>query len=454
MPLPPEDPSWTAPRTGHDWRDDRVLLACAWLKSLVDSRSMERRLNAAATCFSAAIVTAWSADRLPLYNPRDKSAWYIFQASAYATDRLNWVPEEAVRIVPMLTRIGEELTILLSIPGAEERAARVMNAEKAQPDGGLFELLVALAYKRNGWQSVEFVPEQPGISKMPDIFVARPHRRWAVECKRMDRSSYQTQEKGRSGQLMQPVHDLSLQLGRSVVMQVSFDTELSEVPDDYLVKKAQDFLDRGHAHTWQDEFGMGTVRDVDWRLAHNVMDVDDVYFGSSRMIELLIGSYNHQFEHNIAGKWRPSPERPLWASAVYQASIISWQSNSYKASLRKARHFKSLIGKANRQLLGDRPGVIHIGVESWSGINVDSFRHFLNAVELSDFDPETSRLRWVYGNYFVPEVTTRSDESWAMEETSAHYRIGNHRTPPPAPNYMMISPEEGTRAGAHWDTTM
>src|SRR3546814_4082889 len=41
-----------------------------------------------------------------------------------------------------------------------------------------------------------------------------------------------------------------------------------------------------------------------------------------------------------------------------------------------------------------------------------------------DFDPGMSRLRWVYGEYFAPEVSTRSDESWAIEETSASYRVG------------------------------
>lgn len=45
-----------------------------------------------------------------------------------------------------------------------------------------------------------------------------------------------------------------------------------------------------------------------------------------------------------------------------------------------------------------------------------------NKLEMLDIDAGDTRLRWVYGEYFAPEVTTREEESWAIEETSASYR--------------------------------
>src|SRR3546814_12995794 len=73
---------------------------------------------------------SWSRGELvPFYNPADTASWYLFQGNAYATDRMNWVPEEAVRIVPTLTRIGEELTKLLAIPGAERSEERRVGKE-------------------------------------------------------------------------------------------------------------------------------------------------------------------------------------------------------------------------------------------------------------------------------------------------------------------------------------
>ena len=82
------------------------------------------------------------------------------------------------------------------------------------------------------------------------------------------------------------------------------------------------------------------------------------------MIELLVGQYDHKDDHSMAAKWCPSPTRPHYASMVYQASVVSWRSQSFEAASRKAKHFKSLVGQAAKQLPGDRPGAVHIGLET------------------------------------------------------------------------------------------
>lgn len=449
MRISPEHPGWTAPETGWDWRDDNVLLASAWFTELANKRNWQRRLATTRDRFMAAKASWAKGEPVPFYDPADTAAWYVFQANAYAADRMNWVPEEAVRMVPTFTRIGEELKALLTISGAEDRAARLMNADRSQPDGGLFELLVALAYHRDGW-ATSFVPERPGRAKTHDLDVLKGRRNWAVECKRMDRSSYEARERVRGDTLARAVHRLALDATRSIYMQVAFDAELGDVPDDYLAQHAAAYLGGG-PDFWCDELGMGTIREIDWSLARSVLAKDDVYYGSSRMIELLIGGYDHDFAHTMSGKWRPARERPFWASALYQASVVGWRNLSRAAIRKKAKHFRSIVAKATGQLPIDRPGVVHVGVESWAGNTADGVRHILNKLEMLDFDPGSSRLRWVYGEYFAPEVTTRSDESWAIEETSASYRIGKHGTREPLPHHMLLTPEAKINRGVHWD---
>jgi hypothetical protein len=446
----PEDPSWTAPQTGWDRRDDKVLLASAWLAELANSRTWQKRMQATRDHFLAAKERWALGEPVPFYDPADTAAWYVFQANAYASDRMNWIPEEAVRMVPTFTRIGEELTTLLAIAGAEDRAARLMNADRSQPDGGLLELLVALAYARDGWDTM-FVPERPGIAKTHDLNVRKGRSKWAVECKRMDRSSYEARERARGDELARAVHRLALTAGRSIYIQIAFDAELEAIPDDYLTGHAAAYLDGTGANHWRDENGIGTIREIDWSLAHDVLAKDDVYYGSSRMIELLIGRYDHDFAHSMAGKWRPSLTRPFWASAVYQASVVGWRNRSNEAIRKKAKHFRATVAKAAAQLPKDRPGVVHVGVETWSGTTTDGVRHFLNKLEMMDFRPGDTRLRWVYGEYFAPEVTTRSDESWAIEETSASYKVGSHCTREPLPYHMLLTPEAKINHGVHWD---
>jgi hypothetical protein len=218
-----------------------------------------------------------------------------------------------------------------------------------------------------------------------------------------------------------------------------------------LSRRAAAYLEDRKKAYWHDEGGMGVIRDIDWSLSRRVLAEDDVYFGSSRMIELLLGHYDHDLHHSMAGRWRPSSSRPLWAEALYQASVVSWRNDSVHAVRKKARHFRSIVGGAARQLPKDRPGVIPVGVESWAGGTVDGVRHLFNRVEMMNFDPGDTRLRWVYGEYWAPEVTTRSNESWATEETSASYRVGRHGTFEPLPHHMLLTPEKDIRLGVHWD---
>ena len=445
------NPNWTAKRSGHDWRDDELMLAVAWLKSFVPRIQMERRLDAAKERLLEARKQMREGLQVPFFDPADVAAWYILQAETFAYDRAYWTPEGAMRIAPYLTRIGKELPLLLSVRNVEERAARIMLAERRQPDGGIFELLVGLAYRRGGWTDVEFVQEKRGLERTPDLHVSRPRSHWAVECKRLAVSSYATKENQRGIVLAEKVHAFLLEQYRSSVVEVVYKVELEDVPDEYLVGRVQAAMERASTEPVEDEIGAIRVRPVNWELTRSVLREDYVYYGSTRMIELLAGSYAHDANHSMAAKWRPWEDRPEYADAVYQASVVTWQSASAAATRQKARHFKKTLVDANGQLPGDRPGAIHIGIESYSGAKIDAFRHVRNSLQSRYFDPGKSRLRWVYGNYFVPEATTRQDESWAFTETMVPYRVGSHRTKWPLPDHMLVSPEGKNFSGMHWD---
>ena len=187
------------------------MLAVAWLKSFVPHRDMDRRIDAAKAYLAASRERMHVGVQAPLFDPADMAAWYILQAETFATDRAYWSPEGVMRAVPFLTRIGKELPLLLSVKGVEERAARMMLVDRSQPDSCIYELLVALAYRRGGWDRVEFVPETPGVRRTPDLHVFRPRSRWAVECKRLAPSRYATREQVRGMELAERVHALSLE---------------------------------------------------------------------------------------------------------------------------------------------------------------------------------------------------------------------------------------------------
>src|SRR3546814_2587073 len=103
----PEGLLGIAPKSGFEWQDSNVLLACGWFAELANKRTWEQRKEETRRSFLIA-KESWSrGEPVPFYNPADTASWSLFQGNPYATDRMNWVPEEAVRIVPTLTRIGE-----------------------------------------------------------------------------------------------------------------------------------------------------------------------------------------------------------------------------------------------------------------------------------------------------------------------------------------------------------
>lgn len=442
-------PFWIALRDNQDWVDHDVLRAIEWLTSAVEKRDWSNRVAAVLQQFEAAKSEWTVGNRVRLFDPADTIAWYVFQAAAYASHRENWYEPEAFRIAPVFRRLGQILPRLNLVHGIMDKVQHLMTKGRQQPDDGLFELLVAGAYQRK-WGSVAFVREQRGIAKTQDLLVTGNKRRWAVECKRVNKSDYTGQELIQAEALAAPVHTLCRSRKRSIILEVRFKVELSAAPLDYLFERAEAFLDSPNRSNWDDAIATGRLRNVDWTLAHSVLEQDDVFFGSSRMVELLIGHHIQTVDYDMAAEWIPSNGRPLHASSMSQASVVGWVSGSYEAAHRKAKHFRALVSSATLQIPDACPGVVHVGYEARTGNAADALRHSLNAREMSTFDPKEKELLWVYGNYLLPEHTTAQNEALAISETTASYKIGRHQRREPLPNHGLFR-DDLSRPGGYWD---
>lgn len=440
--LVPIPPLWIAPRHNQDWRDEDTLHFLAWLREHVEQNAWEQRLAAAKGNLETARDRWAEGEQVAVFDPADAIAFYAFQANAYAQDRRDWFEPEAYRIVTTTRRLGQLLPVLREVDGIDDRVARLLTSGRRQPDDGLYELLVAGAYAARGW-TVRFEPEQPGVRATPDLLVARGRSRWAAECKRVGRGEYTAGEAEQGRRIAAPVHAIARERGRSIAVRVDYQVELGEVPDDYLLSRIEALASQGNAIAWVDEISSGTAWNVHWGPLTAVLRHDDIYFGSSRMIELVAGHYAPYADHDMQGQWTANQQHPFHAADVQQLSLVSWLSSSREAARRKARHFRAMVARANGQLPGDRPGIVHIGYETGGASPADTLRHLLNVLEIANFDPGQSRLRWVYANYMSPEHVTAADESAALSETTATYRVGRHRTPDPLPHHVLFGDEEG-----------
>ena len=93
---------------------------------------------------------------------------YFAQAKSLLDDRRSFDPALASQIVPWIKQIGRNVEILPCIPGAVERAARMLLAEPVAPDSAMFELVMASNYATYGFD-VAFIEEAPGQNRTPDL---------------------------------------------------------------------------------------------------------------------------------------------------------------------------------------------------------------------------------------------------------------------------------------------
>ena len=113
---------------------------------------------------------------------------------------------------------------------------RLLGSDRGQPDGGLFELLIALVWKRNGYSTVEFIPET-SHRKTPDFLARSDRDEWYVECKRLQkRSEYSEREREKWLAMWSPFAQHLARNGHSLVFDVTFHVELETLPDDYLME--------------------------------------------------------------------------------------------------------------------------------------------------------------------------------------------------------------------------
>lgn len=434
-----------------DWPDDPDLRrAVDWLLSFVPDDEWKRRRFAALEKF----VNTASGERRPepdekgrFFDEEDRFAWYLFLGQALLDHPMVYDFVFGARVVPVFRAIGRNLNVLRGVRGIEARVKRMTGPERGQPNGGLFELLVAAAYRRAG-ATVSFLPEQPGVRKTHDLDVELRGTLWAVECKRLEVGEYAEKERAAVRSLWVPVSRNLHEQGLSVMCKARFLAELDQVPQLYLATQVRDWLRAGRkSHSWSDGYGSGQVSSLDLAPLQAVLATDNVAMNSPRLQELLTGEYkrNGSFVSSFHAK---RADNPLYMAACDQAIVLDWESRSSAAIDGRARDVLKRLADGNRQLPSGRRGVIHIGFEAVDGMEVEQARYEKVQQTLRTFDPGEKQLEYVYVSWLAPECPPDGTEGY---DETCHWQAVRATGPRPLIDAMLILPP-GTagRPGVHW----
>jgi hypothetical protein len=440
------------PKDGRDerWPDHpEVRRAVEWFKSSMGTTEWRaRRLAVARRIYGLTINGADPGSSGRFFDERDSFAYQLFLAEAFIDHIWNYDPIFGSRVVPVFAAIGRNFDLLQGVAGIGERVTRMIGAERAQPNGPLFELLVAAAYRRAGGQ-VAFVPEQRGGPRTHDMDVELHGRTYAVEGKRMETSEYGDAERQRVRQLWGPS---AAHLGNilcSTLAQVEFLEPLADVPSDYLTRKTKSWqLAPAREFTWEDRHGRGRIKRLDLAPLRSVLETDDVLNGSTRLAELLTGRYKRH-QPMISSLRVKLAENPRYVTECDYATILEWTPLAPASISGRARDVLRKVADGLGQVPADRPSVIHVGFEAVEGDAVEALRHRRIAASMKDFDPEDKPLECVYTHFFAPE--SPPDEGWAFDETVDVRAIRPTGPPPLQEPFLVLEPSSEQRRGGHWE---
>jgi len=432
----------------HDWPDAPELRrAVDWFKSKMAAGEWEaRRLVAAGRLYDAALHNITDT-KGRFFDTRDTIGWYLFLAEANLDHVWNYEPVFGSRVIPIFKAIGRDFDALKAVPGIEDRVAEIVGKNRSQPNGGLFELLVASAYVREG-ANVAFVPEQPGVAKTHDLDATIGGVTWAVECKRMEMGATSERERNRIRELWNPIGHHLARAGRSVLAQVEFHVSPDELPDDHLVRRAAPIVSGTlKSVAWDDTSSSGRIGPLDMRPVKAVLADNFLMQGSSRLMELLTGSYARNMPYNTVLKVKFS-DNPRFIKDLDLAVVLKYEVTADAAIDAKARDIFRKLREANQQLPQDRPSVVHIGFEAVEGDRIEKARYEKILATTARFDPEGKPLEWVYCHYFVPE--SPPDQSWAFDETTQWAAIRPQHPKPLDQPFLVIPESADGRTGPHW----
>jgi hypothetical protein len=422
--------------------------AVEYFKSLMKPEEWVARRAAIAKRFYQSLIGELDnpADEGRYFDEGDLFGWYLFLGESFTDHPWNYEVFFGSRVIPVLVTIGERLNHLKEIEGFQERAVRLVNQDKSQPNGLLFEMLVASAYAEAG-AKVVLRPEAPGQSKSHDIDFELRGKRWAVECKRMEGGEYAEAERKRIRELWKAPCQLLVGQQSNVILQVNFRIELRDVPDTYLLDKVRRFSRRFVTfHMWSDRVAQGTIGSLDIAAIQQVLQHSYLLHPSPQFTKALTGAY-HRSDSMLTMLRLKYASNPHFVDELDLGVVARWSSLSEEAVEKKARDIVKRLSEAAKQLPADRPGVVHIGFEALGADEIEK-RRFEKIMEtVGKFDRGTSNLEFIYCHYFAPDSTP--EETWAIDETVQ--RFGVSPDDRPLDTGKLLPSDDRGRPGVHWD---
>ena len=350
--------------------------------------------------------------------------------------------------------------MLHQIGGINEKVESLLSFGKRgtlEPDATLFEILVALLWKRNGWEDESFIPE--ASEKRPDIRAASGYDEWIIECKRLNSSSeYSQKERRKWLKMWVYLRDYLVEKQIPAVFEIVFHVELDELlPDDFLVKQLAGKLPflSSRCIVISNEQLQVSFDTVDFDRAAAFFDKNFcVKHPSSQLCELIAGyrDPNRGFTSVVLGKsgrFGESRANNKYFTSIDFAAGAFWYCDAELSIDKKARDITGHLANAVKKFPENKKSVIHVGLETLDGVLVEKKRYERIFNKVTNFDNSGKDLRWIYCHLFQSYAPPEQD--WVYDETVHYFNHTDFGTAQPlAHSGVMATDRDIPMNGVHW----
>lgn len=386
----------------------------------------------------------------------DVIGWYLYLLDMLINEPHKYEYFQGARVVPIFKRFGVDLDLLKNIDGINERIRSLVKKRKSEADALLFEILTALLWARNGYKVI-FLEEQTG-KKTPDLEARKGDKIFNIECKRQSKTSVYTYRETTKRQKMISYISKSL-LEKNILLDIVFHIELEILPDTFL----KDLLDAKLKSPKEGKIVSNSQVDIDLKFV-NIPYIKN-YLKShyvknhSPMLNYLISKKpidNKGFTCGIYANFFRVGEgevNNLYISDISSAFGVFWNCDAKEALCAKARNIKSQVNSALQQFNSENTAVIHVGLETFDGPEVEMKRFEKIKEMVENISPEDNKLRWIFCNFF--QAYSPPDQDWVFDETVT--TITSYVNPIlPIETTLMIVPDDENVSNdiSHWERSL
>lgn len=391
----------------------------------------------------------------PIRVKSDEIGWYLFLCEQALEDPMCMDVSQAQRALPFFAGIGERWAFAPKVKGLERKIDEILHKYKSEPDGLIFEILVALSYAAIGWE-VEFIDQQP--AKTPDMVVRKGAKEIYVECKRqVRRAEYAETERNEFLRLWDAAKHVLLENKQWVWCKAMFHAEAYNLPTDFLANILRSALpiDRGE-HLIHDS--------AEATIHARLIDNNAVM---RHMAQYRVKSNSPALSALLGGDWAPPnssvsichlvktshvvdcsvPVLGTYIEEIRWACGITRDFDSDASIDKKARDVTKHLSDAVKQVPADKPSIIHLAAETLEGKNVERRRTQKVMATIPSFVIDKS----VLGVRFHRFQSNQSvDKLYEFDETVEQFQRDGI-TLDDIPLNVVIPNDVEMKHGSHWE---